>query len=113
MAEPPSIFVIFTGYDLDIKYLLKSKNIRYCCKQHNICRVENKRLFLTKKKKYRNLHPIIQDKTFNQRKSTYNIRNKCRTIERHRPNSALREKNSYPLDLQIDFSDKQPHCGLL
>ena len=34
--------------------------------QHNICRIKNKRLFLTKKKKYWNLHPIIQDNTFNQ-----------------------------------------------
>ena len=49
MAEPPSIFAIFTDYDLDIKYLLKAKNIRYCYKQHNICRVKNKRLLLAKK----------------------------------------------------------------
>ena len=56
VAEPPLIFAIFTGYDLDFEYLLKATFIRYCYKQHNICRVENKRIFLTKKKKYRNLH---------------------------------------------------------
>jgi len=66
VAEPPSIFAIFTGYDLDIKYLLKVTFIRYCYKQHNICRVENKRIFLTKKKKYRNLHSTIQNKTLIQ-----------------------------------------------
>ena len=113
MAEPPSIFAIFTDYDLDIKYHLKVKKHNILLQQHNICRVEKKRLFLTKKKKYWNLHPIIQEKTFNQRKSNYNIRNKCRTIDKHRPNSAPRQKNSNPLHLQIDFSDKLPHCGLL
>ena len=66
MAEPPLIFAIFTGYDLDIKYLLKAKNIRYCCKQHNICRIKNKRLFLAKKEKYRILHSTIQNKTLIQ-----------------------------------------------
>ena len=66
MAEPPSIFAIFTDYDLDIKYLLKVKKHNILLQQHNICRVEKKRLFLTKKKKYWNLHPIIQDNTFNQ-----------------------------------------------
>lgn len=33
-------------------------------------------IFSKKKKKYQNYIPIIQDKTFNQRKSTCNIMNK-------------------------------------
>ena len=50
-------------------------------------------LIFSKKKENTGIYiPIIQDKTFNQRKSNYNIRNKSRTTERHRPNSARGEK---------------------
>ena len=114
MAEPPSIFAIFTDYDLDIKYLLKATFIRYCYKQHNICRVENKRLFLAKKGKYRNLHSTIQNKTLIQ--SEIYLQHHEQNAGRKRDTDQiqhLEKKNSNPLHLQIDFSGKQPHCGLL
>jgi hypothetical protein len=57
--------------------------------------------FLPKRKNTGIYIPIIQDKTFNQRKSNYNIRNKCRTIERHRPNSAPGEKT-----VPLTFADR-------
>ena len=61
MAEPPSIFAIFTDYDLDIKYLLEVKKHNILLQQHNICRVKNKCLFLAKKRK-------IQEFTLNYTK---------------------------------------------
>ena len=114
MAEPPLIFAIFTVYDLDFEYLLKATFIRYCYKQHNICRVENKRIFLTKKKKYQNLQSIIQDNTFNQ--SEIYLQHHEQNAGRKRDTDQiqhLEKKNSNPLHLQIDFSDKLSHCGLL
>ena len=92
VAEPPLIFAIFTGYDLDFEYLLKATFIRYCYKQHNTDALKINEYFQPKIRNTGIYIPIIQDKTFNQRKSTCNIRNKCRIIEKHRPNSAPGEK---------------------
>ena len=66
MAEPPSIFAIFTGYDLDIKYLLKATFIRYCYKQHNTDALKINEYFQPKIRNTGIYIPIIQDNTFNQ-----------------------------------------------
>ncbi len=76
MAEPPSIFAIFTDYDLDIKYLLKVKNTIYYCNNIIFVALKRNAYFLPKRKNTGIYIPIIQDKTFNQRKSTCNIMNK-------------------------------------
>ena len=78
--------------------------------QHNICRVKNKCLFLAKKEKYRNLHSTIQNKTLIQ--SEIYLQHHEQIAVRKRDTDQiqhLEKKNSNPLHLQIDFSDKQTH----
>ena len=65
-------------------------------------------IFSKKKEKYRNLHSTIQNKTLIQRKSTCNIMNKMQDERETQTKFSTESKNSYPLHLQIDFSDKLP-----
>ena len=70
--------------------------------------------FFTKKKKYRNLHSTIQNKTLIQ--SEIYLQHHEQNAGRKRDTDQiqhLEKKNSNPLHLQIDFSDKLSHCGLL
>ena len=113
MAEPPSIFAIFTDYDLDIKYLLKVKKHNILLQQHNICRVKNKCLFLAKKGKYRNLYSTIQNKTLIQREIYLQHHEQNAGRKRDTDQIQHLEKKQQSLTFADRFSDKLPHCGLL